>query len=132
TNGVLPEPSSPEIVTTSPGTSAFARRAATSSVSAGELERISTTLEEAELNGRRVRAPGFGLELRLDFELRRLGHDGREAEQLRDPAKVLLQHREHRARVERRRRVVERVEHDLVAAEHHLLRNAVHARDPGR
>ena len=43
---------------------------------------------------------------------RRLGD--RAAEQLREPREVLLEHRQHRRRVERRRRVVERVEHARV------------------
>ena len=45
---------------------------------------------------------------------------------------VLLEHLQHRRRVERGRRVVERVERAPRAAERHLLLLAVYARDPGR
>ena len=45
---------------------------------------------------------------------------------------VLLEGLQHRRRVERRGRVVDRVERDAATADERLLRAAVHARDPGR
>src|SRR3712207_6888156 len=41
--------------------------------------------------------------------------------QLRDPAEIVLEHLQHRGRVERRCGVVERVQHDVVAADRDVL-----------
>jgi hypothetical protein len=46
TNVVLPDPSSPATVTTSPGRSFPATRAASASVSAGDVVSVSSTNEE--------------------------------------------------------------------------------------
>ncbi|MDQ3822098.1 MAG: hypothetical protein M3321_02520, partial [Actinomycetota bacterium] len=62
----------------------------------------------------------------------RFGDDDRTPEQLRNPAEVVLEDPQHRRRVERRRRVVERVEEDAVAAERRPLLLPVNARNPGR
>src|SRR5919109_3150259 len=54
TNVVLPAPSSPDTVTTSPGASSRARAAAIASVSSGEVEVSSTMVSSLELvSGRR-------------------------------------------------------------------------------
>src|SRR4029453_10381092 len=94
TNVVLPEPRSPETVTTSPGSSSEASSAAIRSVSSGEDDScsMSLSLEEAQLDG------GLGGEQRLGLGCR-LDHA---AEQLGDARKVFLEHAQHRGRVERR------------------------------
>ena len=45
---------------------------------------------------------------------------------------VLLEHLQHPGRVQRRRRMEDRIQRDRVAAEHDLLLAPVHLRDPGR
>src|SRR5438445_11095634 len=128
TKVVLPAPSSPETVTTSPGRRSAASPAANASVSSGEDDSSSIRgpyLEEAELHGRLRRGRDeHGLRLGLG--------DERAAEQLGEAPEVRLEHLEHPRRVQRRRRVVERIEKDAVAAERHFLLLPVHARDPGR
>ena len=52
--------------------------------------------------------------------------------QRRQAGEVRLEHLEHRGRVERGGRVVERVEQDAAAGDRELLLLAVHARDPER
>jgi hypothetical protein len=107
----LPAPSSPRTSTTSPGRRPRASRAASASVSAGELHAL--------------RERG-----RLGFRKRRRRRAA--AEELRDPREVVLQHLEHPRRVERGGRVKDRVERHRVAAEEHVLRLPVDLRDPGR
>src|SRR5437868_3992144 len=57
---------------------------------------------------------------------------GPSAEQLRQAAEIGLEHLEHPRRIERRRRVEERVEEHAVASEHDLLLGPVNARDAER
>src|SRR5215470_19214280 len=124
TNVVLPEPRSPETVTTSPGSSSEASLAAMRSVSSGEDDSSSMflSLEEAELDG------GLGGEQRLGLRSRL----ERAAEELGDAREVLLEHAQHRGRVERSGGVIERIEQHAAPAELDLLLLAVDARDPGR
>src|SRR4029450_11951553 len=116
---------SPETVTTSPACSAPARAAATASVSAGEAERSSIALEETELD-RCLRR------LRCYRRQQRRRRDDLASEQLGETREVLLEHLQHRRRVERRGVVVERVEQHAAAAEGDLLLGPVHTRDPRR
>src|SRR5437763_3560056 len=84
------------------------------------------SLEEPELDGR------LGHERRERLRgLRRRGCD-LAAEQLRQAREVGLEHPQHRRRVERRRRVVQRVEQHATAPERRLLLLAVDSRDAGR
>src|SRR5205085_8966731 len=117
TNVVFPEPSSPETVTTSPGSSSAASWAASSSVSAGDFDcrwrhirwnpapqdgAFATRSEETELHG------GLGRNRRQeDRLLRRLDLA---AEQLRQAREVGPEHLEHARRVQGRGRVVGRIE----------------------
>src|SRR5918992_2875126 len=121
-NVVFPEPSSPETVTTSPTSRRSARRAATRSVSSGEPDSTSTEerLEEAQLNG------GLGRQQRRCLGL---GDGKYPPQQLRKTPEVLLEHLQHRRRVQRRGRVVQRVEEHLAAADVRLLLMAVDACD---
>src|SRR5581483_10257716 len=80
-------------------------------------------LEEAELLRRRRRR-GDERELRLRLE--------RAPEQLGEPREIGLEHLEHGGRVQRRRRVVQRIEEDGAPAERRLLLLAVHPWDPER
>src|SRR5690349_17261227 len=88
TNVVLPEPSSPETVTTSPGASSAASSAAMRSVSPGEADSrsMSRRLKEAQLNGGLGDDERFRLRHRLD----------RSPEELRQACEVLLQDVQHR------------------------------------
>src|SRR6478672_1881087 len=87
--------------------------------------RVFGLLEEAQLDGFRLRPRGDELD-----HGRRRGRD--RTEQLRQAAEVRLQHLEHPRRVERGRGMEERIEEHARAAEHDLLLDAVHARDPER
>src|SRR5438105_3701196 len=85
-------------------------------------------LEKPELNCLRLRGAGRGGD-ELDD---RCGRGGGSAEQLRQAAEIGLEHLEHPRRIERRRRVEERVEEHAVASEHDLLLGPVNARDAER
>src|SRR5436190_77624 len=130
TKVVLPLPSSPATVTTSPVSSRSASPAASASVSSGEDVSVSGTrerLEEAELLSRVLRR---GDERQLRH--RRCGRLDRAAEQLRQAREIRLEHLQHRRRVQRGGRMVERVEQNVAATELGFLRLAVHACDPER
>src|SRR5262245_48082808 len=135
-NVVLPEPSSPETSTRSPGRRLKPRRAPSPSVSSGDEVTTFTqdsseqprpglaALEQAQLNrglGWRGGDGGLGGRRRLQE---------RPAEQLGDAPEVILQNLEHPGRVKGCRRVVERIEEHAPAAERHLLLLAVNASDP--
>src|SRR5207342_147560 len=117
TKVVLPEPSSPETETTSPGRRRTATRAPTASVSSAEPVATATCtpvdvrLEQAQLN----RLGLFGEHDGAFFEARH--SDGSAFEQPGDASEILLQHLEHRGRVERGRRVVDGVERYAASAE---------------
>ena len=106
TNVVLPEPSSPETVTTSPGRRLGGERAGDRSVSPAEaLASSSRTLEQAELNRFRI-----GVEHRSKRLVDRSASSTVRSSSAGDPREVLLEHLQHRRRVERGGRVVDRVE----------------------
>src|SRR5204862_7347807 len=109
TKVVLPEPSSPETVTTSPGRSSAASFAAIRSVSSAEDDSCSMEprLEKAELDGRLCHEERLGLRCRFDDP----------AEQLGEAREVLLEDVEHRRGVERSGGVIERVEKHLAPTE---------------
>src|SRR6516164_5729552 len=83
-------------------------------------------LEETELFGR---GRNRWLEDELDDRRRR----GRlRTEDRREAREIRLEHFEHRRRVERRGRVVERIEDDAAAGDRQLLLMPVHTRDAER
>src|SRR6266540_897814 len=129
TNVVLPAPSSPETVITSPDTSSAASAAAMRSVSSGEADSSSITkvrLEEAELLGGRQR--------RLRNGRRKLDHLRRNpcllGQELREAAEVVLERTKHGRGIERSGRVVERIQRDRPSSERCLLLATVHTSDP--
>src|SRR3972149_941771 len=129
TKVVLPDPSSPATVTTSPTSSRAATRAAIASVSPAEaLASERSTLKEAELDG-----IGLLLEGR-SFGLRRRGarFADRSLEERRNAREVLLPHLQHRRRIERRSRVVDRIQAHGPRAQRDLLLLAVDAGYPRR